>query len=39
MFRRAIKNRVKDSRIFRHTAQRMNTVNIQQMIPRGGTRM
>lgn len=39
MFRRKVKNRAKDARIFRHTAQKVNTVNIQQMVARGGTRM
>lgn len=39
MNRKPIKNRVKDSRIFRHTASRVNTVNIAQMVARGGTRL
>lgn len=39
MYRRQIKNRRMDSRIFRHTAQRVNTINVNQMVGRGGTRL
>lgn len=39
MNRHKIRSHSRDERVFRHTAQRMNTVNIMQMIPRGGTRM
>ena len=39
MFRRQIKNRKMDSRIFRHTAQKVNTINVNQMVARGGTRL
>lgn len=39
MKRKAIKNRATDSRIFRHTAGRLNSVNVLDTIPRGGTRM
>lgn len=38
MYRRAV-NKLRDRRIFRHTAQQMNTVNIFDVIPRGGTRL
>lgn len=38
MYRKAMSLR-KDRRIFRHTAERMNSVNIYDVIPRGGTRM
>lgn len=39
MFRKKIKNRAQDRRIFQHTAQKVNTVNISQLTARGGTRM
>lgn len=38
MYRRAV-SKSRDRRIFRHTAQTMNDVNIFDVIPRGGTRM
>lgn len=39
MFRHKMRNRAKDSRIFRHTAEKTNSVNVYDSIPRGGTRM
>lgn len=39
MKKRKIKNRAKDNRIFKHTAQRTRVENIPgYIVPRGGTR-
>lgn len=39
MKRLKIKNRSKDKRIFRTTAQKMNTMNVKPVVQRGGTRL
>lgn len=38
MKRRYVK-KGKDRSVFRHTAEAMNSINVYDLIPRGGTRM
>lgn len=39
MKRWKVRSAKNDRRIFRHTAQKMNSINVYDVIPRGGTRM
>lgn len=39
MFRRKVSNRRADRRFFRHTADKVNSINVFDVQPRGGTRM
>lgn len=38
MYRKPMKL-ARDRKVFRHTAQQMNAVNVYDVIPRGGTRL